>query len=55
MSEPLSPLDLMVKAERASASSIALLNLGDVDGASNRAYYAMFDAARSALLALNCA
>lgn len=52
MSEPLSPLDLMVKAERASASSIALLNLGDVDGASNRAYYAMFDAARAAVLIL---
>ncbi len=41
----------MVKAERAAASARALLDLGDVDGACNRAYYAMFDAARTALLA----
>jgi uncharacterized protein (UPF0332 family) len=27
--------------------------LGDVDGAANRAYYAMFDAARAALIASN--
>ena len=47
MSEKLNPLDLIVKAERASASAFALLDMGDVDGASNRAYYAMFDAARS--------
>lgn len=53
MSEKLNPLDLVVKAERASASAIALLNIGDVDGASNRAYYAMFDAARAAILSLN--
>lgn len=30
-----------------------LLNAGDPDGACNRAYYAMFDAARAALLASN--
>ena len=42
---------LMAKAVRASASARALLDLGDVDGACNRAYYAMFDAARAALLA----
>ena len=36
---------------RASASARAPLDLGDVDGACNRAYYAMFDAARAALLA----
>jgi len=42
---------LMAKAETAIASANALLALGDVDGACNRAYYAMFDAARAALLA----
>lgn len=44
---------LMAKAERASASAQALLALGDMDGACNRAYYAMFDAARATLLASN--
>lgn len=53
MGEKLAPLDLIVKAERASASAIALLDLGDVDGACNRAYYAMFDAARAAILSLH--
>lgn len=53
MSEKLTVSDLIIKAERASASATALLNLGDVDGASNRAYYAMFDAARAAILSLN--
>jgi uncharacterized protein (UPF0332 family) len=53
MGEKLVPLDLLIKAERASASAIALLDLGDVDGACNRAYYAMFDAARAAILSLN--
>lgn len=42
---------LMSKAVRACASARALLGLDDVDGACNRAYYAMFDAARAALLA----
>ena len=42
---------LMTKAETAFASARALMQLGDVDGAANRAYYAMFDAARAALLA----
>ncbi|MDX9944195.1 MAG: HEPN domain-containing protein [Azonexus sp.] len=41
----------MKKAEQASCSSRVLLNIGDVDGACNRAYYAMFDAARAVLLA----
>lgn len=41
----------MGKAERALASSRLLLDSDDVDGACNRAYYAMFDAARAALLA----
>ena len=51
MSNPLTPVALMAKAERACSSARALLNLNDVDGACNRAYYAMFDAARAALLA----
>lgn len=37
------------KAQRACESARVLLNLDDVDGAANRAYYAMFDAARAAL------
>ena len=43
--------DLMGKAQRAVASARLLLDAGDTDGACNRAYYAMFDAARAALLA----
>ena len=39
-----------MKAVRACGSAQALLDLGDVDGACNRAYYAMFDAARAGLL-----
>lgn len=50
MTNLLTPVALMAKAERACASARALLDLGDVDGACNRAYYAMFDAARAALL-----
>jgi uncharacterized protein (UPF0332 family) len=41
----------MGKARQACSSARVLLNTGDVDGACNRAYYAMFDAARAALLA----
>lgn len=43
--------DLMAKAVQAAASARVLLDTGDADGACNRAYYAMFDAARAALLA----
>ena len=50
MSDSLTPAALMGKAEMACASARILLDLGDVDGACNRAYYAMFDAARAALL-----
>lgn len=46
----MTPHELMAKAERALASAQLLLDSGDVDGACNRAYYAMFDAARAALL-----
>lgn len=42
---------LMLKAAQACTSAELLLDTGDVDGACNRAYYAMFDAARAALLA----
>lgn len=41
---------LMAKANQAVASARVLLDLGDEDGACNRAYYAMFDAAQAALL-----
>ena len=40
---------LMQKADRALASARLLLDAGDTDGACNRAFYAMFDAARAAL------
>ena len=43
--------DLLAKAIRAAASAKVLLGTGDADGACNRAYYAMYDAARAALLA----
>ena len=43
--------DLLAKAIQAAASAKVLLDNGDADGACNRAYYAMFDAARAALLA----
>jgi uncharacterized protein (UPF0332 family) len=42
--------ELMAKARRALASAHKLLQDDDVDGACNRAYYAMFDAARAALI-----
>lgn len=37
------------KAQRALKSSEVLLDLGDTEGACNRAYYAMFDAAIAAM------
>jgi len=43
-------LDVMAKAMQAAASAKVLVDIGDADGACNRAYYAMFDAARAALL-----
>jgi HEPN domain len=42
--------DLMEKASRAVVSASLLLDAGDVERACNRAYYAMFDAARAALI-----
>jgi uncharacterized protein (UPF0332 family) len=45
----LTPADLLDRAERALKSAELLLVSGDLNGACNRAYYAMFDAARAAL------
>jgi len=50
MSNQLTAADLLAMAETACTSARALLDLGDTRGAINRAYYAMFDAARAALL-----
>jgi len=41
--------DVMSKARKALASARILLDTGDTDGATNRAYYAMFDATKAAL------
>lgn len=46
----MTPGELMAKARPAAASAGLLFAAGDADGASNRAYYAMFDAARAALI-----
>lgn len=43
---------LLAKAQRALLSAKELLASNDPDGACNRAYYAMFDAARAALLCI---
>src|SRR5512135_1557461 len=48
---PVNASELLAKAAQASVSAKLLLDAGDADGACNRAYYAMFDAARAALLA----
>jgi uncharacterized protein (UPF0332 family) len=44
------PDEYIRKASRAPSSARLLLSDGDVDGACNRAYYAMFDAAHALLL-----
>jgi uncharacterized protein (UPF0332 family) len=44
------PTTLLEKADRAIASAEVLLRDGDAEGASNRSYYAMFNAARAALI-----
>jgi hypothetical protein len=41
--------EIMDKAAKALASARILLKVGDSDGATNRAYYAMFDPAIAAL------
>ena len=45
------PVELIARARRSAASAKLLFDAGDLNGACNRAYYAMFDAARAALLA----
>ncbi len=47
-----SPKTYIRKAERALVGASVLLKTGDADGACNRAYYAMFDAAHAALFSL---
>ncbi|MGY6216601.1 HEPN domain-containing protein [Methylolobus aquaticus] len=47
----MTPEQYLSKANRALASARLLLSDGDIEGACNRAYYAMFDAAQAALLA----
>ena len=49
MTQSCDSAQLMQKADRALTSARLLLDAGDTDGACNRAYYAMFDAARAAL------
>ena len=46
----MNPTVLMDKAARAVTSAKLLLDAGDVDGACNRAYYAMFHAAKATLI-----
>ena len=52
MSAAPSALSFLRKAEQALVAARLLLNAQDTDGACNRAYYAMFDAAHAALFAL---
>lgn len=47
------PEDFLAKGRKAARSAAALLSSGDLDGAANRAYYAMFHAARAALASRN--
>jgi len=47
----LKPAELIARARRSAASAKLLFDANDLNGACNRAYYAMFDAARAALLA----
>ncbi|MFZ4748665.1 MAG: HEPN domain-containing protein [Sphingomonas sp.] len=55
MSKTVTPESYMRKAAQAVASAHQLLAGGDADGACNRAYYAMFDAAHAALRSANVA
>ncbi|GAB7548621.1 hypothetical protein CS8_083160 [Cupriavidus sp. 8B] len=49
----LTPKDLLAKGRRAAASAVLLLSDGDIAGACNRAYCAMFDAAHAALFPMS--
>ena len=44
------PVELIARARRSAASAKVLYDIEDMSGACNRAYYAMYDAARAALL-----
>ncbi|OZB32613.1 MAG: DNA-binding protein, partial [Ferrovum sp. 34-44-207] len=46
----MTPETVLDKADRAISSAEVLLLDGDAEGASNRSYYAMFNAARAALI-----
>lgn len=46
----MSAADYLNKADHAVTSAMDQLSRGDVEGAANRAYYAMFHAARAALM-----
>jgi uncharacterized protein (UPF0332 family) len=47
----LKPAELIARARRSAASAKLLFDAGDLNGACDRAYYAMFDSARAALQA----
>jgi uncharacterized protein (UPF0332 family) len=47
----LKPAELIVRGRRSAASAKLLFDAGDLNGTCNGAHYAMFDAARAALLA----
>lgn len=52
MSSSLTPAKFIEKSERALHAARLLVDSGEIEGACNRAYYAMYDAAHAALLAL---
>ncbi len=53
MSSAFTPAKYIIKAERALNAARLLSEAGEIEGACNRAYYAMYDAAHAALLAEN--
>ncbi|MFM7759684.1 MAG: HEPN domain-containing protein [Burkholderiaceae bacterium] len=52
MSTALTPAKFIEKSERALQPAKLLAGAGEIEGACNRAYYAMYDAAHAALSAL---
>jgi uncharacterized protein (UPF0332 family) len=52
LSSSLTPAKFIEKSERALHAARLLVDSGEIEGACNRAYYAMYDAAHAALLAL---
>ena len=53
MNSAFTPAKYLIKAERALHAARLLNAAGEIEGACNRAYYAMYDAAHAALLAEN--